>query len=621
MSNKILFVFTLAFLPFLLPAQDICMGNLGENIFEDGDFGSGTSNILFNDPGIAPGYIYTTSPPPNDGLYTITNSTQIWSSIFPTWLGITDNSDDPNGYMMVVNASHAPGAFYEETIEGLCEGTLYEFSADIINLIQAGVSGHIQPNVSFLLNDVVEYTTGNIPQNNNWNTYGFVFATLPGQTSIKLTLQNNAPGGIGNDLALDNISFRACGPEALILPTEIENICEDGEPITLTATIVGDQYMNPAYQWQQSFDEGMTWQDIPGAIGSTIMHTDLTAGYYYYRYLLANSSSNLDNSKCRVNSNVKIVFVQPKFYAVTDTICEGASYNIGTSEYLESGIYVDSLISSIGCDSIVTLNLEVVQDLGIEGAFTPVAPLCPGYEDGFITLNNVFNTYEPYVATLGTQATTAPPYNFSNLTEGPHSINITDYFGCSTDTIIMVPPPGTLTLELGPDHTVNLGEGVQLPMVTNLMPTFISWQPEEGVICEPNCLAPFLLPGQTTTYTLTIGTDAGCAISDSLTITVNEVREVYIPTAFSPNGDGRNDYFTIYANTPNVQEIISLQVFNRWGALVYEQQSFPPNDLASGWDGNFKGSPMGSDVFAYVAEVRFLDGHSIFYTGDLHLIR
>lgn len=621
MSHKILLVYILAFFPFFLSAQDICMGNLGENIFEDGDFGSGTSNILFNDPGIAPGYIYTTSPPPNDGLYTITSNTLIWSSIFPTWLGITDNSDDPNGYMMVVNASHDPGAFYEETIEGLCEGTLYEFSADIINLIQSGVGGHIQPNVSFLLDDVIEYTTGNIPQNNNWNTYGFVFTTLPGQTSIKLTLQNNAPGGIGNDLALDNISFRACGPEALILPTEIENICEDGEPISLTATIVGDQYMTPAYQWQQSFDEGMTWQDIPGATGSTIMHTDLTAGYYYYRYLLANSSSNLDNSKCRVNSNVKIVFVQPKFYGVTDTICEGGSYIIGTSEYLESGIYVDSLTSSIGCDSIVTLNLEVVQDLGIEGSFTPVAPLCPGYEDGFITLNNVFNAYEPYVVSLGTQATTAPPYDFSNLTEGPHAINITDYFGCSTDTTIIVPPPGTLTLELGPDHTVNLGEGVQLPIVTDVIPTFINWQPEEGVICEPSCLAPFLLPGQTTTYTLTIGTDAGCAISDSLTIIVNEVREVYIPSAFSPNGDGRNDYFTIYANTPNVQEIISLQVFNRWGSLVYEQQSFPPNDLASGWDGNFKGSPMGSDVFAYVAEVRFLDGHSIFYTGDLHLIR
>ncbi|MCB0547214.1 MAG: hypothetical protein KDD19_06460, partial [Phaeodactylibacter sp.] len=62
-------------------------------------------------------------------------------------------------------------------------------------------------------------------------------------------------------------SFRACGPAALILPVEVANICEDGSPIPLNATIQGDQFTDPALQWQQSFDEGATWQDIPGATG------------------------------------------------------------------------------------------------------------------------------------------------------------------------------------------------------------------------------------------------------------------------------------------------------------------------------------------------------------------
>jgi gliding motility-associated-like protein len=600
-----------------LYSQDICDGNLGSNIFLDGDFGSGLPNIPPNDPGIAPGYIYTTNPPPNDGFYTITNNTSSWPN-FPTWLSIMDNSNDNTGYMMVVNASFDTGKFYEQTIDGLCGNTLYEFTADIINLIAPGVNGHILPNVSFLLDDVEEYTTGNIPQNGSWNTYGFVFSTLPGQTSIKLTLRNNAPGGIGNDLALDNISFRACGPEALILPVEIENICEDGDPIELFATVVGDQYPDPAFQWQQSFDEGLSWQDIPGANGNSIMHTNLNAGFYYYRYLLANATDNLENSKCRVNSNVKIVFVQPKFYEFTDTVCEGDTYLLGDEAFSDSGIYVDSLTSSIGCDSIVTLDLTVVPDNGITADLMPSPPSCPGSSDGTVTINQLANGYPPYEILLGTEAMAGPEALFSNLEAGTYAIEITDRYGCRLDTAALVPASEALTLELGPDQTVNLGEGIQLPLLSTAPLSSISWFPETGLNCDDSCLAPFILPPQTTTYTLTIGSDAGCSVSDSLTITVLEVREVYIPSAFSPNDDGRNDRFTVYGNTPNVQAL-HLQVFNRWGGLVYEAVDMLPN--TDGWDGTFKGEKLGNDVFTYLAKVRFLDDKEIIYTGEVNLLR
>ncbi|MEL6143600.1 MAG: hypothetical protein AAFU67_18520, partial [Bacteroidota bacterium] len=230
-----------------LSAQ-ICGGNLGENIFDAGDFGEGTDNVLQVNPGVAPGYVYTTSVPPFDGFYTLTNnsSATFWPNIFDSWLQIPDNSSDPNGYMMVVNASFEPGLFYEQEVEGLCENTLYVFSADVINMIRNGVPNHIDPNISFLLDGVEEYTTGNIPKTEEWITHGFTFTTAPGQTSVILSLRNNAPGGIGNDLGLDNITFRACGPQAQILPETVERICEDGQFTTLSATITGDQYATPA---------------------------------------------------------------------------------------------------------------------------------------------------------------------------------------------------------------------------------------------------------------------------------------------------------------------------------------------------------------------------------------
>ena len=364
-----------------------CEGNLGINIFFNGDFGSGIDNILQTDPQIAPGYQYTTNTPISDGYYIVSNSMAVWPNNYSSWLPIGDNSGDQNGYMMIVNASYDPGLFYKQTIDGLCENSLYAFSADIINVIKSTVAGHIKPNVSFLIDGVEYFTTGAIPQDEKWNTYGFTFSTDPGQTSVELSLRNNAPGGIGNDLALDNISFRACGPQAQILPFEIENICEDGSPIDLDATIIGDQYDNPTFQWQQSFDGGITWFDIPGETNPVYTHNDLSAGYYYYRYLLANGSSNILNYKCRVVSNVKVVHVVPKFYEIVDTICQGLAFQIGESFYDQSGLYEDSLISVIGCDSIISLDLTVVQDPGIEAEFRVTNPSCVGYSDGLIEIS------------------------------------------------------------------------------------------------------------------------------------------------------------------------------------------------------------------------------------------
>ena len=604
-----------------LPAQEVCTGNLGENIFDAGDFGSGTTNLIPSDPGIAPGYTYTLSPPPSDGFYTITNNTGAWGGLYGTWLRTRDNSTSPNGYMMVVNASYSAGIFYERTVDGLCENTLYEFSADILNLIMSSVSNHIQPNVSFLINDEVRYSTGNIPQNEIWNTYGFTFTTEPGETSVKLTLRNNAPGGIGNDLALDNISFRACGPAALILPVEVANICEDGSPITLNATVQGGQFSNPALQWQQSFDEGATWEDIPGGAGNSIQHTQLSGGYYYYRYLLANSPANLANSKCRIISNVKVVYVQPKFHSVADTLCEGGSYFFGDMPITTGGIYTDTLVSSIGCDSIVTLTLEFVPGQGILADIAAVDPSCYNFQDGAIGISNVRNFYPPVSISLDGMVVMAEEASFPNLGDGSYHLSFYDRFGCQADYDIVLTEPGPLWVNLGPDQAINLGGSLTLPVMSNYPLASAEWMPSALVICDDDCLQPTLQPLQPAIFYFTGSMAAGCSATDSIRIDVREVRSVYIPNAFSPNDDGRNDRFALYADVPNVQEVLSMKVFNRWGATVFERDHFLPNDLSIGWDGTFRDKEAPDGAYAYVFRVRFLDEVELEYTGVVHLVR
>lgn len=618
MTRSILILLVLCSKIVLTSAQiAICGGNLGENIFTAGDFGSGFFNILPDDPRIAPGYAYTRQVPPGDGFYTITNDMRKWASAFD-WVKIKDNSQDPNGYMMVVNASFQPGLFYEQKVDGLCENSRFEFSVDVFNLLPAG-KNKIKPNVSFLLDGKEVFTTGNVPENERWNTYGFVFTTAPGQTSITLALRNNAPGGNGNDLALDNISFRACGPSSFILPTEIANICEDGSPIALKATVIGDEYSAPKIQWQESLDGGVQWRDIPGARDSVYTHTKLSGGYYYYRYLIANSLQNLQNAKCRIVSNIKIVYVVPKFYTITDTICRGLTSKLGNRTFSESGVYVDSLKTTIGCDSIVTLRLTVVPDPGITAAFIARGPTCDLLNGGSIQIERIVRGTFPYSFTINGQGLGA--VNQANgLRSGDQSIRITDRYGCTFDTVLNLESPLPFEVEIGADQVIDLGETLNVSARGNRPVVEYKWKFTPPIEC-PNCSMLEWLPIASGILSVSAKSDKNCIATDSIYIKVNKIRKVFIPDAFTPNGDGSNDYFTIFAGIPNVKRIEQLRIFDRWGGLVFERLDIPPNDPLLGWDGQVKGKSLPEGNYAYLARIRFLDEAIESFSGNIQLIR
>ncbi len=609
----------LSFLSAPLWGQDECTGNLGENIFTDGDFGSGSANILLPDPRIAPGFQYQTQPPPNDGFYTITNDMGAWGFRYDTWLPLRDNSPDPQGYMMVVNASFDPGLFYEQEVTGLCENTLYQFTADVINVIRRG-SNNLLPNVSFLLDGQTFETTGPLPENEQWRTYGFTFTTVPGQNTVTLALRNNAPGGFGNDLAIDNISFRACGPEALILPLEVADICEDGEPIILTATINGDQFPSPAVQWQRTPDGGLSWEDLPGETGRSYVHDELAVGLYAYRYLLANSPANLGSSKCRIVSNQKLVNVVPKRYTVADTTCAGLDYRIGTSTYDSSGTYIDTLLSSIGCDSIVTLQLTVVADPGLVPELTVTDPSCDYLTDGRVLLTGVRGGAGPYRFTFAdTSASLGSPLD--GLAEGDYPYRVEDRYGCATGDTLRLRSPFPFAVELGEDRDVVLGESVQLDVGSSQPVADYAWLPEGLIDCDSSCTLIELLPPRSLTLTLSATSVDGCIATDSVGIRVRADRLVYLPSAISPNGDGVNDYFTVYASVPNVVSVPSLRIYDRWGAEVYAATDLPPNDEPLGWDGTRGGRAVPAGTYVYVAEVAFLDGAVLQYTGSLSVVK
>ena len=98
---------------------------------------------------------------------------------------------------------------------------------------------------------------------------------------------------------------------------------------------------------------------------------------------------------------------------------------------------------------------------------------------------------------------------------------------------------------------------------------------------------------------------------------INE-QNVFIPTAFSPNGDGINDQFFIHSKRP--AKIVSLQIFDRWGNLLFQNENTSTNDPIYGWDGRSRGRPMNDGVFFYLARLRFLDEQEVEYKGELVLL-
>ncbi|MEO7174871.1 MAG: gliding motility-associated C-terminal domain-containing protein, partial [Saprospiraceae bacterium] len=196
---------------------------------------------------------------------------------------------------------------------------------------------------------------------------------------------------------------------------------------------------------------------------------------------------------------------------------------------------------------------------------------------------------------------------FDDLCPGNYALVVQDIFGCEWDTSIVVVQPNPITVDIGLDTTIISGTSVLI--VPNFAGTIatVEWTPVgEGSLQGNNYL---VTPATTTIYSLTLTDDHGCIAIDTKTINVKINENVFIPTGFTPNGDGENDVFTIFGK-PGESHVKSLRIFNRWGDLVFESLDFDPNDTTQGWDGTFRGKMINSGIFVYSAEIEYSSGNS-----------
>ena len=183
--------------------------------------------------------------------------------------------------------------------------------------------------------------------------------------------------------------------------------------------------------------------------------------------------------------------------------------------------------------------------------------------------------------------------------------------------------PAEFQITLTPQVTIDLGESYQIETQINLplnQIQSVQWTPSTGLSCD-TCLNLIATPFISTQYKVAVITDAGCRDDATLRLLVDRRVDVYIPNIFSPNGDSENDMFTIFTAQRGVTKIHYLQVYSRWGELLWERHDFQPNDVSLGWDGTYKGDEMNPGVFVYQAMIEFIDGRKELFKGDVTIER
>lgn len=208
----------------------------------------------------------------------------------------------------------------------------------------------------------------------------------------------------------------------------------------------------------------------------------------------------------------------------------------------------------------------------------------------------------------------------AELRAGNYLLYVMDANGCVDSVAGALTEPEEFIIQTGLDGTLALGYDTVLTALSNYDPVVYSWGPDSVSCLNENCSWARVGPVFDTEF-LVVGTNAaGCIDSASVFLKVVEDKPVYIPSAFSPNGDGVNDGFTLFGNRA-VAGIDELSIYDRWGEQVFGRSDFPAGAPELGWDGTFQERPMNPAVFVYHATVRFVNGSTTQYSGEVTLVR
>jgi gliding motility-associated-like protein len=377
--------------------------------------------------------------------------------------------------------------------------------------------------------------------------------------------------------------------------------------------------------------------------------TQTTGGTQPYNYLWSNNATTgslvgltagqytlvvTDANGCTAGTGA-ITMVEPSLLGVglttSHVACAGAltggvnsTVNGGTQPYtylwsnnrqtedlanIAAGAYTLTVTDANGCSLTANTFINTLPQLSVSAEANDLACYSPkGYID--LTVNAGTG---PFTYQWNNGATTE---DLANIYPGTYTVIVRDANNCALDTSFIIVNQNTFSVDATGGGTIKLGETIDLHVTgTGSQQTSFTWTPTFGMPCT-TCADITVQPGHTTLYTVTGIDTNGCEAQDTVSVEVLEDHEIFTPNAFSPNGDGNNDYLQLFGNLAGIKTF-ELLVFDRWGEKVFET-----TEPTFTWDGTYKGEQLGPTVCVYVMNIVFLDGYrEATRKGSLTLIR
>jgi len=280
---------------------------------------------------------------------------------------------------------------------------------------------------------------------------------------------------------------------------------------------------------------------------------------------------------------------------------------------LNGGTYSVTVTEAGGCQR--TYEFTIAEPSEVVANVTDIVNNpCNNYNEGSAHID-VEGGVIPYTYSLdGGTPTIVDTY--TSLAAGTYTVVISDANGCTDEVTFTIEEPILLTANLSvDDNTIIVGQTATITLTTSL-PNIesVTWEPTVPCAAEP-CFVVTVAPITTTTYTVTIIDDQGCVATDTITIFVEFVPEVFFPNAFSPNNDTYNDIFTAVGYNVTTY---NLYIYNRYGQLVYETNIFDPT---KGWDGKFENQDQEMGTYVWQVSAGFINGEEYKDSGNFILVR
>lgn len=437
----------------------------------------------------------------------------------------------------------------------------------------------------------------------------------------------------GAALAIPNALGTDSGP--YILHAFNEEGCEDTDTLLLTVNVpptpeilfeevcledtlllrLGNDSLFNQIVWA-----GATGNNIPNGILYSFQPSDIGA------YTLAAT----DSLGCEIRETFDVFgFTPSDIESVVEESCDSTRIYLfpNTYQYVwnngqsgstlataAGGSFLVSITDDQGCSTTQIFDLPAPDGPDVEIELEQ--PLCPNDYGGirFVPAD----PDQPLIYSIDGGETYELSPRFNKLLPGAYSLAIQDGLGCIREQTVELLSPDTLAVALNISE-LNVRPNTPVSLSTEVIGNVLryQWLPKE--IDTESPVSNFLAR-QDMDVRIIVEDGRGCKASDGFQLTI-VLGDIYIPNAFSPDGDGRNDRFTFYSDNGSGEIIERLRIYDRWGALVYEGEELFLNDESTGWDGRYGEKNMNPGVYAYQGVVRFGNGAKRAFKGDISLVR